>query len=330
MNNRCDLLVRCLCFGLCLWAGSGSLRGQTTPEFNRIQRLTNKEVLLRLTGPTGANYRIDASTNLPAFESLVTLPRNAGFLQYTDSAAPYFNSRFYRAQQLSGTNITGDHLATTDGDVVIHPLYHASFVMTWNGMVIYNDPDDDSQYAARYQGLPKADLILISHSHGDHYSAGQIAAVRGSNAVIVVPQAVYDQGSFAPFRPNAIILRYGVSTNVLGLTIQAVPAYNGNHSFGINNAYVLTIGGKRILTTGDSGDTPEIRALTNIDVAFVCMNTPFTMTVNEATNSVRRFRPKIVYPYHYRNQSGTLTNAAFFKQILGTDLGIEVRLRGWY
>ena len=319
-----------LCLSVAVFAWIGSAYSQTSPEFTHIRRLTNNEVSLRLTGPTGSNYRIDAATNLPIFESLVTLPRNTGFLQYTDAAAAYLNSRFYRALELSGTNLTGDHLVTTNGDVIIHPLYHASFVMSWNGKVIYNDPDDDSQYAARYQGLPKADLILISHSHGDHYSAGQIAAVRGSNATIIVPRAVYDQSSFASLRANAIVLNYGASTNIMGLNVEAVPGYNNNHAFGINNAYVLTIAGKRIFISGDTGDTTEIQALSNIDVAFLCMNTPFTMTVNQATNSVRRFRPRIVYPYHYRNQGGTTTNAAFFKRQLGTDLGIEVRLRNWY
>src|SRR6185503_16426253 len=140
---------------------------------------------------------------------------------------------FYRAEHLTGTNIlTGDHLATTNGDVVFHPVGHASFVMRWNDKWIYNDPTN-APYG--YEGFPKADLILISHSHGDHYSANSIALLRASNGVIIVPQAVYDQGSFAPYRANAIVLNYNASTNVIGVNVQAVPAYNGNHPFGINN-----------------------------------------------------------------------------------------------
>jgi len=109
-----------------------------------------------------------------------------------------------------------------------------------------------------------------------------------------------------------------------------VPAYNANHALGTGNGYILTLGGKRLYMSGDTGNQPEIRALTNIDVAFVCINQPFTMTVNEATNLVSAMRPKVIYPYHYRDQSGATTNAAAFKQRLNPNVGVEVRLRKWY
>jgi L-ascorbate metabolism protein UlaG (beta-lactamase superfamily) len=112
--------------------------------------------------------------------------------------------------------------------------------------------------------------------------------------------------------------------------IEAVPAYNANHTLGLCNSYVLNLGGKRIYVSGDTGNTSEMRGLTNIDVAFLCMNQPFTMTVNDATNAVRAFRPRVVYPYHYRNSDGSLNNANQFKQLLGRNDGIEVRLRNWY
>ena len=116
---------------------------------------------------------------------------------------------------------------------------------------------------------------------------------------------------------------------MLGVNIQAVAAYNANHTRGACNGYVLTIGGKRIYISGDTGDQPEIRALPNIDTAFLCMNLPFTMSVTNATNCIRAMQPKVVYPYHY-NENGVRTNAETFKRWLGTDLGIEVRLRKWY
>lgn len=304
------------------------LHAQQAPQFTGIQRLTNKEIALTLNAPTGLNYRIDAATNPPVWNALITLPaRSTTSLQHTDSAAPYLNARYYRAEQLTGTNVfTGDHLATTNGDVVIHPIGHASFVMQWQGKTIYNDPTNG---AAPYLGLPRADLILVSHTHGDHFSSNTIDAVRGSNAVIIAPQLVYNALTAAQ-KAIAIVLTNGALTNVMGLTVEAVPAYNTNHPRGEGNGYVLTIGGQRLYVSGDTGNTLEMRQLPSIDVAFVCMNQPFTMTVNEATNAVRAFRPKVVYPYHYRDQSGTVTNATVFKQRLGTDLGIEVRLRKWY
>lgn len=302
-------------------------------QFTSIQRLTNREVALRFNAPAGTNYRVDVATNFPAdtnllrWNSLLTL-RSIGVNQHTDAAAPYASTRFYRAEQLTGTNIlTGEHLVTTNGDVVFHPIGHATFVMKWNDKWIYNDP---TNAPFGYEGFPKADLILVSHRHNDHYSANSLGLLRGSNGIIIVPQDVYNQTSFMPYRNNAVILNYGASTNVMGINVQAVAGYNGNHPSGINNCYVLTIGGKRIFTSGDTGDTPEIRALTNIDVAFLCMNLRFTTNWIGATNMIRAMRPKVVYPFHYRDEGGTFTNPPLFKQMLGADLGIEVRLRNWY
>ena len=307
---------------------AGSLAAQPAPEFKGIQSLTNHETLLNLNAPTGLNYRIEVSTNLPVWQSLLTL-LSTGLQQNTDSATPFLGLRFYRAVQLTGTNIlTGDNIVTDDGDVVVHPVNHASFVMSWNGKMIYNDPVGA---ATLYQGMPKADLLLISHDHSDHYSTSTISSVQGTNTVIIVPQYIYNLSSFTSFRSKAVVLPNGASTNLMGLTIQAIPAYNSYHPQANGyNGYVLTVGGKRIFMSGDTGNIAEMRALTNIDVAFVCMNMPYTMTVNEATNAVRAFHPKVVYPYHYRDQSGAVTNAASFKKLLGTGPGIEVRLRNWY
>lgn len=301
------------------------LEAQEAPRLTGIQRLTNRETLLQVTGSTGVSYRLEVSASLSQWDPLFTL-RSTGLNQYTDSAAPYFTSRFYRAAELSGTSVlTGDHLATTNGEVVIHPIDHASFVMSWNGKMIYNDPVGA---ATLYAGLPKADLILVSHSHGDHFSSATLNAVTNANAVIIAPQAVFNSLSTAQ-RAITLVLTNRTSANVMGLNIEAIPAYNANHPVGTGNGYVLTIGGKRIYMSGDTGNITEMRALTNIDMAFVCMNLPFTMSVNEATNAVRAFRPGVVYPYHYL-ESGSQANASLFKQRLGTDTGIEVRLRKWY
>ena len=249
-------------------------------------------------------------------------------LQHTDAAAPYQASRAYRALQLPGTtNFTGDHLATTNGDVIFHPIGHASLVMTWNGKTIHCDPTNG---AAAYQTFPRPDLILVTHDHGDHFSSTTLDAVRGPNTILVVPGFIYSNSLSAAQKAIAVMLPNGASASLLGLTVEAVPAYNSNHPLGRGNGYVLTLGGRRIYLSGDTGNTAEMRSLPNIDVAFLCMNIPFTMTPAEATNAVRAFRPNVVYPYHYRDQNGALTNAGYFKQLLGTDPAIEVRLRKWY
>jgi L-ascorbate metabolism protein UlaG (beta-lactamase superfamily) len=296
-----------------------------TPVFTGIERLTNQEMLLRLSAPAGLNYRIDASTNLPQWSGLVTL-LSTGANQHADSAAPYQSQRFYRAAQLEGPGVfTGDHLATQNGDLVIHPINHASFVMSWNGKTIYNDPVGAS---TRYDGLPRANLILITHGHTDHFNTTTLGSVTGATCVILAPLAVANSMGTS-LRALTTVLTNGASTNVGGIGIDAVPAYNDNHPLGTGNGYVLSLGGKRIYIAGDTGDIPQMRALPNIDVAFVPMNLPFTMSVSSAASAVRAFRPKVVYPYHY-SPSTPPSDVNLFKSLVGLDLGIEVRLRKWY
>ena len=130
------------------------LQGQVAPTFGSYQSLSNKEIALSLSAPTGFAYRIQTSTNLPEWTSLVTLASTNSTLQHTDSAAPYLGRRFYRAEQIpaAGT-LTGDHFATTNGEVVVHVLNHASFIMTWQGKTIYCDP---VAAAGPFTSFPKA------------------------------------------------------------------------------------------------------------------------------------------------------------------------------
>lgn len=312
---------------LLIWGiTSTCLLAQGVPEFTGIRLLSGAEVGLSLAAPPGTNVRVESATNLSAWVGLVALAGgSATSLQYTDSAAPYLPSRFYRARAADTNTVAGDILPTDDGEVVIRPLSHATFVMQWQGKMIYVDPDNGISYAA----LPKAELILLTHSHSDHLDGPTLDSVRGPNAVILAPNDVYTKLS-AVQKTLTGVLANGQSTNLLGLTVEAVPAYNANHPVGVGNGYVINIGGKRIYIAGDTGDTPEMRALANIDVAFLPMNQPYTLTVTAATNVVTAFKPKVVYPYHYRDQSGTTTSAALFKQRLDPALGVEVRLRKWY
>lgn len=305
-----------------------SSQAQPAPQFNGVKRNTNGEIVLTLSAPAGKFYRVDVAQTLPDWEPLLMLKGN-GITNLTDGGASYLNRRYYRAQESSDpAPITGDYLPTSQGPALLHPINHASVLLTWNGLAIYIDPVGASSVNVTF---PKADLILVTHTHGDHFSASTLEAVRKSNALIFAPQAVYN-GMSSTLKGLTKVLTNGASLQVqaLGLSVDAVPAYNANHARGTGNGYVLTLGGRRIYFSGDTEDVAEMRALTQIDVAFLCMNLPFTMGVDKAASAVRQFRPKVVYPYHYRNQDNTFADLNDFKKRVSQDLGIEVRLRAWY
>jgi L-ascorbate metabolism protein UlaG (beta-lactamase superfamily) len=319
MNARhCFLLwLSVFCFGL-----PDSLFAQA-PQFTRAQRLTNQEIALTVSGPVNRAYRVETATNFVDWNPLITFATNlTSSILHTDSATPYLPGRYYRAVQLVGTNIAGDHLSTTNGDLILQPHQHAAVIMNWNGKTIHIDPKND---VFSYNGKPRGDLVLVTHEHSDHFNTTTIDVARSNNAPIICPAVVYTNLLPAQ-KPVATVLTNGMTTNIFGVTVEAVPASNGNHPLGRGNGYVLTFGGKRIYFTGDTG-TNALYAITNIDVAFVAMNS-FTMTVTDAAKAVRQIRPKVVYPYHYSGTSAS--DILLFKQLVGTDLGIEVRLRKWY
>ena len=297
---------------------------QTGTRFSSFRYLMNKEVYLQFSAPTGFNYRVDVSTNLTSWVSMVSFPLTNTSFQHTDAAAPYQPLRFYFARQLAGSNIvTGDHLPTTNGDVVIRTLIHAGAVLAWNGKTIYVDVTNQNL------GLPRADLILLTHGHADHVNTTSLTAVTNPNTTILASGWAWSNLT-ASLKSLTTVLTNGGSTNVLGIRIEAVAMYNTNagpaHPKGLGNGYILNIADRRIYFSGDTDNTPELRVLTNLDVAFIAMRGPAAnMTMAEAVNVMRIVRPKVIYPYHY----GTY-DPNTFKQQLGTDLGLEVRLRKWY
>jgi L-ascorbate metabolism protein UlaG (beta-lactamase superfamily) len=208
-------------------------------------------------------------------------------------------------------------------DVRITPLYHASTLIEAGGKTIYLDPAKPTKFA----GLPKADLILITDIHGDHMDPASVAEIRKPGTDIMAPPAVVATVTAAKPIANHETKKWE------GWTIEAIPAYNITrgpgpgklfHDKGRGNGYVLTYGGVRFYFSGDTEGIPEMRALKNIDVAFVCMNLPYTMPPEEAAEAVKAFHPKVVIPYHYRGSD----LAVFKKGLEGT--GIEVRLLDWY
>lgn len=212
---------------------------------------------------------------------------------------------------------------TAAGPVEITPIYHASAMIKAGGDTIYIDPAPPANIA----GLKAAGLILITDIHPDHLNMADIAALSGPKTEVIAPAAVNETVK------TAKVIANGESTQWHGWKITAVPMYNLKHTMpngapfhpkGRGNGYVLTYGGKNFYFAGDTEGTPEMRALRNIDVAFIPMNLPYTMTPAEAADAVKAFKPKVVIPYHYRGQ-----DLQIFADALN-GAGIEVRLLDWY
>jgi L-ascorbate metabolism protein UlaG (beta-lactamase superfamily) len=215
-----------------------------------------------------------------------------------------------------------DVIKTKAGDLEITFIGHGTLMFTFGGKVIHVDPV--GQYAD-YSKLPKADLILITHEHRDHLDPKVVAMLRQPGTQILVNPAG------AAKLPGAVVLKNGEKKTVAGLQIEAVPAYNlvhkresGEpfHPIGRDNGYVITFGDKRIYVAGDTEDTPEMKALKNIDVAFLPMNLPYTMTPEMVADAAKAFKPKILYPYHYGQ-----TDPAKLVNLLKGNPEIEVRIR---
>ena len=227
---------------------------------------------------------------------------------------------------------TPDAIATSNGNVIVQPIFHAALALQWNGKSIYIDPYNG---ADAYKNLQKPDLILITDIHGDHMDLKTLQALDLSGATFIVPQAVANKLP-GEWEQRIVVLSNGNTTDQSGISITAIPMYNlpddstARHTKGRGNGYVLTIGGKRFYISGDTEDIPEMRSLKNIDVAFVCMNLPFTMSVDQAANAVLEFKPKIVYPYHYRAQGGFSDTQQFKMLVNKDDPSIDVRLKDWY
>ncbi|MEW9921607.1 MBL fold metallo-hydrolase [Marimonas sp. MJW-29] len=219
---------------------------------------------------------------------------------------------------------------TPGGKITVHPVAHASFVMETPVGTIYVDPVGD---AAQYDDFPAADLILMTHEHGDHYSEETLAALKGESTQMITNPAVMAKLSDG-LKPNTAEVANGGTASFNDLSIEAIPAYNiteerlNFHPQGRDNGYVLNFEGFRVYVSGDTEDIPEMRALENIDLAFVCMNLPFTMDANAAASAVSEFAPTYVYPYHYRGRDGGTQDPESFAKMVGGD--VTVKLGKWY
>ncbi|RDV16328.1 MBL fold metallo-hydrolase [Pontibacter diazotrophicus] len=225
-----------------------------------------------------------------------------------------------------------DQVQTNKGNLSIQPIQHGTLVLNWDNKTIYVDPTGGAE---AFTGIAKPGMILITDIHGDHLNQETLDALETDGTVMVVPQAVADQLP-DKYKGQLKVIGNGESTTLLEIPITAVPMYNlpeseeSRHTKGRGNGYILNMGGKNIYLSGDTEGTPEMRGLQNIDVAFVSMNLPYTMDEFQAADAVLDFKPKIVYPYHYRGQNGLTDVQTFKNQVDMQNDAIEVRLKNWY
>jgi L-ascorbate metabolism protein UlaG (beta-lactamase superfamily) len=212
-----------------------------------------------------------------------------------------------------------DTIPVGGGEVTITFIGHGTLMFNFNGLIIHIDPVSAE---ADYTKLPKADLILITHGHFDHLDVEAIEEIKKNDTEIVDTPECHGEAK------GTVTMANGESATVKDILIEAVAAYNSSpgrdqfHPKGRDNGYILTLGGKRFYIAGDSEDTPEIKELTDIHIAFLPVNQPYTMTPDQAIAAAKAFKPAILYPYHYGD-----TKVEEIVKGLKKETGIEVRIR---
>lgn len=234
-----------------------------------------------------------------------------------------------------GVEAEKEVVETADNDsnsFSVDPISHATAVINWDDITIYIDPVGGAAAFANYK-LP--DLILITDIHGDHFDLSTLDSLNTSRAKIIVPQAVADKMP-EKFTPQLDVLSNGEEKERYGINVTAIPMYNLReearqfHVKGRGNGYVMEKDELRVYFSGDTEDIPEMRSLKDIDKAFVCMNLPYTMTVEKAADAVAEFKPAQVYPYHYRGRPD-VSDVQLFKELVNSNSPeVEVVIMDWY
>jgi len=231
-------------------------------------------------------------------------------------------SALFLTSSVIASNFEKDIFKTSKGNLEITFIGHGTLMMAFDGKVIHIDPV--SQFAD-YNELPKADLILITHEHGDHLDANAIDAVKKATTEIVQTKICAEKYT------GTAVLKNGESGVFAGLKVDAVPAYNIKHERaagqpfhpkGVGNGYIIQFGDKTVYVAGDTENIPEMANLKHIDIAFLPMNLPYTMTPEMVANGAKSFNPKILYPYHFGN-----TDTSKLVELLKDEKDIEVRIR---
>jgi L-ascorbate metabolism protein UlaG (beta-lactamase superfamily) len=241
----------------------------------------------------------------------------------------------HKTNVISGSEVNADE---NSGDnelqrtVEVKPVEHATAVVQWGEVTLFIDPVGGAEAFADF---PKPDLILITDIHGDHLSAETLQGIDTSQSAIIVPEAVADKLP-QEFASRTTVLGNGETRKLQGVLIEAIPMYNLReeardfHVKGRGNGYVISLGPERLYFSGDTEDIPEMRALKNIDKAFICMNLPYTMTVERAADAVLEFKPRQVYPYHYRGRPDVSDVAKFAELVSSKSSAITVVQLDWY
>jgi L-ascorbate metabolism protein UlaG (beta-lactamase superfamily) len=218
-----------------------------------------------------------------------------------------------------------DIIQTSKGDLKITFIGHGSLMFEFQGKFIHVDPVMQS---ADYSTMPDADMILITHQHGDHLDLNAISALKKNDTEIILTEKCL---SMLKESASARKISNGSSIELKGINIYAIPAYNIQnkrpdgtpfHPKGEGNGYIIEFGDKRVLVAGDTENTPEIKTLKGIDIAFLPMNLPYTMTPAMVANAALAFKPKVLYPYHFGD-----TNTSELIKLLEKEKDIEVRIR---
>lgn len=216
--------------------------------------------------------------------------------------------------------------------IKITPIEHATTVIEFEGKTIYIDPTGGAE---AFKDFAKPDVIFITDIHGDHMNMKTLSALDMKETTLITPKAVAEKMSNVEFK-ELFTLNNGDTKDLGFMSAEAIPMYNLReealkfHPKGRGNGYILTMNGERIYFSGDTEDIPEMRALKNIDKAFICMNLPYTMTVESAASAVLDFKPKQVYPYHYRGNQGKSDIVKFQSIVESGNKDIEVVQLKWY
>jgi len=216
---------------------------------------------------------------------------------------------------------TTDVFNTKGEDLEITFIGHGTLMFTFGDQVIHLDP---TSMFGDYSELPKADLILVTHEHGDHLDVDLIRELRKEDTVVIGNEACAQKVT------DCIVMKNGDQRSELGLQIKAVPAYNIQHMRspgtpfhpkGVGNGYVINFADLRVYVAGDTENIPEMKELHDIDVTFLPMNLPYTMTPEMVVDAAGMFHPKVLYPYHFGD-----TDTSVLEKLL-SDSDIEVRIR---